>query len=69
MVFEVGQYYMGYINPENVYEHEQKFNKSEWTVFVRTKDTKFRPMTSQFVNFIDFEIPKRLKPLIVDAPE
>lgn len=54
MSFEVGQYYMGYENPSNCYDHEQKFKTNEWTVFIRTENPSFRPMISQFITSVDF---------------
>ena len=41
MVFEIGSYFMGYENPETITDHEQRFVKNEWTIFVRTKETSF----------------------------
>ena len=69
MSFEVGQYYMGYQNPSNVIDHEQRFKKSEWTVFIRTKNPTFRPYISQFIDFVDFNIPKKPRALTVKPPE
>ena len=60
---------MGYANPSNVVNHEQKFNKSEWTVFIRTKNPTFRPYISQFINFVDFSIPKKERAITVLPPE
>ena len=67
--FEVGQYYMGYENPSKVTDYSQKTVKNEWTIFVRAKDPQFRPLISQFINFVDFQIPKSTKLISVDAPE
>jgi len=60
---------MGYENPSNVYDYEQKCKSSEWTVFIQTKNPTFRPMISQFLKSADFFIPKRAKPFTVLAPE
>ena len=43
--------------------------KNEWTVFVRTQNTSFRPFISQFINFVDFKIPGKSKVISVDGPE
>jgi hypothetical protein len=46
MEFEVGQYYMGYENPETITDYDQMTTKNEWTFFIRTKKTAFRPFIS-----------------------
>jgi hypothetical protein len=67
--FEVGQYYMGYENPANVYDYDQKVKTSEWTVFVRAENPSFRSSISQFIKSVDFQIPKQTRPVSVLAPE
>jgi len=69
MNFEIGQYYMGYENPEKVMDHEQRFKKNEWTVFVRTANPTFRPYISQFINYVDFEIIGKGRIITVLPPE
>ena len=69
MQFELGFYYMGYENPDKVINHEQKFCKNEWTIFIRTKNPTFRPYISQFIDYVDFNIPKYTKVITVKAPE
>ena len=54
ITFEVGQYYMGYENPSNVYDYDQKCKTSEWTVFIRAKNPSFRPQISQFIKSVSF---------------
>jgi hypothetical protein len=46
MSFEIGSYYMGYENPAKVIDNEQRFKKNEWTIFIRTTKTTFRPYIS-----------------------
>lgn len=60
---------MGYENPETVTDYEQTVIKNEWTVFLRTKDTKFRPFISQFIGWVDFRIPGKAKSITVNGPE
>ena len=69
MNFEIGQYYMGYENPAKILSHEQKFMKNEWTVFVRTINPTFRPYISQFINYVDFDIPRKDKLITVEPPK
>ena len=69
MEFEVGQYYMGYENPETITDYDQMQCKNEWTFFIRTKKTAFRPFISQFIMFADVSIPGKGKPQEVKAPE
>ena len=69
MQFEVGQYYMGYENPETVTDYEQMTTKNEWTFFIRTKKSSFRPFISQFLQFADIRIPGRAKSFEINAPE
>ena len=69
MEFEVGQYYMGYENPETITDYDQMTTKNEWTFFVRTKKTAFRPFISQFIHFADIMIPGKGKPAELKAPE
>ena len=54
ITFEVGQYYMGYENPSNVYDYDQKVKTSEWTVFIRAQNPSFRPYISQFIKSVSF---------------
>ena len=37
---------MGYENPGTVTDYDQVKAKNEWTVFVRAKESKFRPFIS-----------------------
>lgn len=69
LTLEIGQYFMGYQNPEKVYDYEQKCKTSEWTVFIRAKHASFRPFISQFIASVDFVIPKRAHPVMVEAPK
>lgn len=60
---------MGYENPANVYDYDQKVKTSEWTVFVRAENPSFRSSISQFIKSVDFQIPKQTRPVSVLAPE
>jgi len=60
---------MGYENPETVTDYEQMCTKNEWTFFIRTKKSAFRPFISQFLQFADVRIPGRAKSMEVKAPE
>ena len=66
---EIGHYYNGYENPSNVYDYDQKTIKNEFTVFIRAKNPKFRPLISQFISFTDFTVPKMGKVITINAPE
>ena len=64
--FEVGQFFTGNAYSK-VTTHEERFSKNEWTVFIQTKNTYMRRYISQFIDFVDFQIPlydkvDRIKP-------
>lgn len=42
---------------------------NEYIVYIRTQGTKFRSLISQFINFVDFNLPKKNAPITVLAPE
>jgi hypothetical protein len=69
LTLEVGQYYNGYTNPETITDYEQKTVKSEWTIFIRTKNPSFRPFISQFISSVEFILPGRALPMNILAPE
>jgi hypothetical protein len=69
LTLEIGQYFMGYKNPDKVYDYEQKCKTSEWTIFIRTKNPSFRPFISQFISSVEFILPGRNMPMNIVAPE
>ena len=46
LTLEIGQYFMGYKNPEKVYDYDMKMKTSEWTVFIQTKNASLNPFIS-----------------------
>ena len=46
VTLEIGQYYMGYKNPEKVFDYEQKIKTSEWTIFIQMKKASLNPFIS-----------------------
>ena len=50
---------MGYKNPEKVTDYSQKVKTSEWTIFLKTKNTSLSPFISQFIHSVDFLVPKQ----------
>ena len=58
LTLEIGQYFMGYKNPEKVYDYEQKIKTSEWTVSLQCKNPSYNPFISQFIHSVEFQVPK-----------